>query len=184
VGCYTPAYRTPDVPVPSAYSVTATAPGASAVIAASEDSSASAIHISNSLAATPFWNELGDTTLAMLVREAQRANMDVRIAQSRLTSARASRRLAALDLVPTITGTGSTSRSQFSIAQTPGASSQLPSQQLWDVGFDASWELDFFGRVGRNVRGASALAESSRYGLEDVQVSVAAEVARTYFDLR
>jgi multidrug efflux system outer membrane protein len=55
---------------------------------------------------------------------------------------------------------------------------------LWDVGFDASWELDMFGRVGRTVKAQGALAESSEYGLEDVQVSVASEVARTYFDLR
>jgi NodT family efflux transporter outer membrane factor (OMF) lipoprotein len=55
---------------------------------------------------------------------------------------------------------------------------------LWDVGFDASWEVDMFGRVGRSVKAQSALAESSGYGLEDVQVTVAAEVARTYFDLR
>src|SRR5436190_773371 len=183
--CGTPAYRASEVPVPATYDVgtaatVVAAPGGSAT----EDVAPSTVHVAASLATGPFWTELGDTTLTLLVREAQRANLDVRIAQSRLTSARASRRLAALDLVPTITGTGSTSRSQFSIAQTPGASSQLPSQQLWDVGFDASWELDFFGRVGRNVRGASALAESSRYGLEDVQVSVAAEVARTYFDLR
>jgi multidrug efflux system outer membrane protein len=184
VGCYAPAYRAPEVPVPSSYGVTGTAPGQPTVSAAPEDPSASAIHISNTVAATPFWNELGDTTLAMLVREAQRANMDVRIAQSRLTSARASRRLARFDLVPTITGTGSTSRLQTSLAQTPGLTSQLPTQQLWDVGFDASWEVDIFGRVARNVRAQSALAESSEHGLEDVQVSVAAEVARTYFDLR
>ena len=120
----------------------------------------------------------------MLIREAQRANLDVRVAQSRLTSARAARRLAAYDLVPTITGTGSTSRQQFSVAQTPGLSTQLPASQLWDVGFDASWEVDMFGRVGRTVKAQGALAESSEYGLEDVQVSVAAEVARTYFDLR
>jgi NodT family efflux transporter outer membrane factor (OMF) lipoprotein len=55
---------------------------------------------------------------------------------------------------------------------------------LWDVGFDASWELDIFGRVGRTVEAQGALAESSEHGLDDVQVSVAAEVARTYFDLR
>jgi NodT family efflux transporter outer membrane factor (OMF) lipoprotein len=120
----------------------------------------------------------------MLIREAQRANLDVRVAKSRLTSARAARRLVAYDLVPTITGTGSTSRQQFSIAQTPGVASQLPTSQLWDVGFDASWEVDMFGRVGRTVKAQGALAESSEYGLEDVQVSVAAEVARTYFDLR
>jgi multidrug efflux system outer membrane protein len=132
---------------------------------------------------TPFWAELGDTTLAKLVREAQRANMDVRIAESRLTGARAAKRLAAFDLVPTVTGAGYTTRTQFSTAVTPGLP-RLPTQSLWDVGFDASWELDIFGRVGRNVKGVGALAEASQHGLEDVQVSVAAEVARTYFDLR
>ena len=185
-GCFTPAYRASEVPVPSAYGVDAN----TSIIAnrsqtpRSEDSLTPAVYVSPTLAPARFWTELGDTTLAMLVREGQRANMDVRIAQSRVTSARATRRLAALDLVPTLTGTGSTSRSQTSLAQTPGLSSQLPTQQLWDVGFDASWELDFFGRVGRNVRAQGALAESSERGFENVQVIVAAEVARTYFELR
>jgi NodT family efflux transporter outer membrane factor (OMF) lipoprotein len=120
----------------------------------------------------------------MLVREAQRSNLDVRVAESRLVSARASKRLARLDLVPTVTGTGSTSRLQTSLAATPGLTSQLPTQQLWDVGFDASWELDVFGRIAHNVKARGALAESSEHGLEDVQITVAAEVARTYFELR
>ena len=182
--CSTPAYRAPEVPVPSTYSVTSVSPVPADSRGASEDIPTSAITVSTALASTPFWSDLGDSTLTMLIREAQRANTDVRIAESRLTSARAARRLAAYDLVPTITGTGSTSRQQFSIAQTPGVSSQLPTSQLWDVGFDASWEVDMFGRVGRTVKAQGALAESSQYGLEDVQVSVAAEVARTYFDLR
>jgi NodT family efflux transporter outer membrane factor (OMF) lipoprotein len=135
-------------------------------------------------ASAPFWSELGDSTLTRLVQEAQRANTDVRIAQARLMSSRSSKRLASFDLVPTITATGSTSRFQSSLAQTPGLTSQLPAYQLWDVGFDASWEVDIFRRVARNVGAQSALAESSEYGLEDVQVSVTAEVARTYFDLR
>jgi multidrug efflux system outer membrane protein len=182
--CSTPAYRAPEVPVPAAYDVTGAARVTPETRSAFEDVPTSAIHVSTALASTPFWSDLGDSTLTMLIREAQRANMDVRIAQSRLTSARATRRLASYDLVPTITGTGSTSRQQFSVAQTPGLTSQLPTQQLWDVGFDASWEVDMFGRVGRTVKAQSALAESSEYGLEDVQVSVASEVARTYFDMR
>lgn len=183
--CSTPAYRASEVPIPAAYNVSSTVtPVATGARATSEDVPARVIQLSTNLASTPFWRDLGDTTLTMLVREAQRANMDVRIAESRLTSARATRRLAALDLVPTVTGTGSSSRSQYSLAQTPGATSQLPGQQLWDVGFDASWELDIFGRVGRTVEAQGALAESSEHGLDDVQVSVAAEVARTYFDLR
>jgi multidrug efflux system outer membrane protein len=182
--CGTPAYRAPEVPVPSTYSVGTATPVAAEVRGASEDVPTTAVHVSTALASTPFWTDLGDTTLTVLIREAQRANLDVRVAQSRLTGARATRRLASYDLVPTITGTGSTNRQQFSIAQTPGLTSQLPAQQLWDLGFDASWEVDFFGRVGRTVKAQGALAESSGYGLEDVQVSVAAEVARTYFDLR
>ena len=182
-GCSTPAYRAPEVPVPAEYSagrITA----ATDTRGTAEDPAARAIQVSTALAPAPFWADLGDSTLTMLIREAHRANMDVRIAQSRLTSARAARRLASYDLVPTITGTGSTSRQQFSVAQTPGLATQLPASQLWDVGFDASWEVDVFGRVGRTVRAQGALAESSVYSLEDVQVSVASEVARTYFDLR
>jgi multidrug efflux system outer membrane protein len=186
VGCSTPAYRAPEVPVPSAYSLNSATPVATSAASTSQSAevSTSAINVSTTLASTPFWTELGDSTLTMLVREAQRANTDIRIAQSRLFGARATRRLASFDLVPTVTGTGSTSRSQLSVAQTPGLGRQLPTQQLWDVGFDASWELDFFGRVGRRVQAQGALAESSEHSLEYVQVSVAAEVARTYFDLR
>ena len=121
VGCSTPAYRAPEVPVPAAYGVGIIAPATSNGPAASQigEIPTSAINVSTTLASTPFWTELGDTTLTALVREAQRANMDVRIAQSRLSSARAARRLASFDLVPTVTGTGSTSRSLTSLAQTP-----------------------------------------------------------------
>jgi multidrug efflux system outer membrane protein len=182
--CSTPAYRASEVPVPSSYGVISTTPVVAEARSASVSVPVDPIHVSTALASAPFWTDLGDTTLTMLIREAQRANLDVRIAQSRLTSARAAKRLVAYDLVPTITGTGSTARQQFSVAQTPGLTTQLPTQQLWDLGFDASWEVDIFGRVGRTVRAQGALAESTQYGLEDVQVSVASEVARTYFELR
>jgi outer membrane protein, multidrug efflux system len=185
-GCSTPAYRAPEVPVPSAYSVGTSASLASGLtgVSPTENASTTGVYVSTTLASTPFWTDLGDTTLAKLVREGLRANPDIRIARSRVAHARGVRRLASLDLVPTITGTGSTSRQHLSMAQTPGLTSRLPTQELWDVGFDASWEVDFFGRVGRSVRAQGALAESSVHGLEDVQVIVAAEVARTYFELR
>ena len=140
--CFTPAYRASEVPVPAAYNVddNPSIVANRAQTSRSQDVSASGVYASPTLASAPFWTELGDSTLTMLVREGQRANMDVRIAQSRVQSARATRRLAALDLIPTVTGTGSTSRSQLSLATTPGLTSQLPTQSLWDVGFDASWE--------------------------------------------
>ena len=182
--CSTPAYRASEVPVPSSYSAATNAAATIQPASVNVDSAAQATQDLQSASGAKFWTELGDTLLTALVREAQRANMDVRVAQSRILGARASRRLAALDLVPTITGSGSASRSQLSLSQAPGLTTQPAAQNLWDVGFDASWELDVFGRVGRNVRARSALVESSEHGLNDLQVIVAAEVARTYFELR
>jgi NodT family efflux transporter outer membrane factor (OMF) lipoprotein len=140
--------------------------------------------LSQTWSRAPFWRELGDSTLTMLIEEAERANADVQLAHARLTSARASRRLAAFDLAPTITASGSATRQQLSMAQVPGLGRQLPQQELWDVGFDASWELDIFGRVNRTVRAQSAVVASAEHSVEDVQVTIAAEVARTYFELR
>lgn len=125
LACGTPAYRAPEVPVPTAYDITpaSTISAQRRSDARAEDASEAVVHISESLAATPFWTSLGDTVLTALVGEAQRANLDVRVAESRLSGARASRRLSRLDLVPTVTGTGSTSRLQNSLAQTPGLTS-------------------------------------------------------------
>lgn len=136
------------------------------------------------LSVAPFWRELGDTTLTQLIEAALRSGTDVAAAEARLTSARASRRLSTFDLAPTITAVGSAMRQQSSIAQVPGLTSRLPQRDLWDVGFDASWELDVFGRVGRAVGARSAFADAAEYGLADVQVILAAEVARSYFDMR
>jgi outer membrane protein, multidrug efflux system len=131
-----------------------------------------------------FWDAFGDSVLSRLIAEAQRANNDVRIAQARLDATRASRRLSAFDLAPTVTATGSALRTRQSIAQIPGLTSPMPEQDLYDVGFDAAWELDLFGRAHRTVSANGALVESAQHSLDDVQLSLAADVARTYFELR
>ncbi|HMI58400.1 MAG TPA: hypothetical protein VK511_10145, partial [Gemmatimonadaceae bacterium] len=87
--CSTPAYRASEVPVPTSYGVISTTTVVTEARSAPASVPADPIHVSTALASTPFWTDLGDTTLTMLIREAQRANLDVRIAQSRLTSARA-----------------------------------------------------------------------------------------------
>ena len=186
-----PAYRATGVNLAPSYDVASAGRTPRATVdSCSPDSTAAgrvptrSVQYRAELSATPFWRDLGDSTLTLLINEALRANTDVRIAESRLTGTRAARRLAALDFVPTITASGSATRQQFSIAQLPGSTRQLPEQDLWDVGFDASWEVDIFGRVSRTVRAQSALVESAEHGLRDVQVSIAAEVARTYFELR
>jgi NodT family efflux transporter outer membrane factor (OMF) lipoprotein len=132
----------------------------------------------------PFWRGFGDTTLEQLVTEALRANNDVHVAEARLISTRASHRLAAFDLAPTVTASGSALRQRQSVAQIPGLESQLPHRDLYDVGFDAAWELDIFGRVRKSINAQGAFVSSAEHGLEDVQISLAAEVARSYFELR
>jgi outer membrane protein TolC len=132
----------------------------------------------------PFWQEIGDSVLTGLIVEAQRANTDVRVAEARLDATRASRRLSAFDLAPTVTASGSALRTRQSMAQVPGLTSALPQQDLYDVGFDAAWELDLFGRTRHTVNANGALVESAEHSVDDVQLSLAAEVARNYFELR
>lgn len=131
-----------------------------------------------------FWQEIGDSVLSSLIVEARRANTDVRAAEARLDATRASRRLAAFDLAPTVTATGSALRTRQSIAQVPGLTTPLPQQDLYDVGFDAAWELDLFGRTRHAVSANGALVESAEHSVDDVQLTLAAEVARSYFELR
>jgi len=127
------------------------------------------------------WQRLGDTTLARLTAEALRANKDVQVAEARVRQARAARLNAALDLAPTVTVGGGYNRQRTSTAAFGIA---VPDRNLWDAGLSASWELDVFGRVRRNVRGHSALAESAGEDLRDAQRVIAAELASAYFDLR
>lgn len=130
-----------------------------------------------------FWKAFNDPTLNDLVERALTANHDLRIALSRLSEARALRGETRLDLAPTITaGAGATdSRASERQAVVPNADRD---QDYYDAGFDAVWELDFFGRVRRGVEAQNALVGAAEAQFYDAQVSVTAEVARNYFELR
>ena len=131
-----------------------------------------------------YWRALGDSTLDRLVGEVLRANLDVQAAAARLRGARAARLDAALDLAPTVTVGGAYTRQRLSSAAFPIGSGSFPDQDIWDAGFDASWELDLFGRVRRGVQAQGALVGAASEDLRDAQVALTAELARTYFELR
>jgi len=137
---------------------------------------------SGSDAQARFWTQFGDATLDRLVDEALGANHDLRIALGHLVEARAERRAAKLDLVPTVTASGGYTDERLSAAES--LLGQPINAHYYDAGFDAFWELDLFGRVRRNVEAQSAQVQGAEASLRDVQVSVTAEVARTYFELR
>ena len=189
--CAAPAYRPPPMRIAPAYDVAAQSGGTMTRDTSAVVHQASAIatfgrsaRFNDAVSNAPFWRQLGDSTLSTLITEALRTSTDVQVAEARLTSARAARRLSAFDLAPTVTASGSATRSRLAMAQMPGLTFQPPSSNLYDVGFDASWELDVFGRVRRSISAQSAFVESAEHGLDDAQVSLAAEVARTYFELR
>ncbi|HWM70545.1 MAG TPA: efflux transporter outer membrane subunit [Steroidobacteraceae bacterium] len=127
-----------------------------------------------------FWKQFGDETLDKLVDDSLNANHDLRIAVGRLAEARAARHQSLYDLGPTVT-----SRAGHNTQKFPEVQSGIPfTASYYDVGFDATWELDLFGRVRRENEAAKDQLQGAEANLHDAQVSVIAEVARTYFELR
>ncbi len=127
-----------------------------------------------------FWTQFGDDTLDQLVSDALTANHDLRIALGHLAEARAARRESLFNLAPTVTA-----QAGHSTQLVPQAQAGYPlSASYYDAGFDATWELDLFGRVRRGVEARKAQLQGAEATLQDAQVSVIAEVARTYFELR
>jgi len=129
-----------------------------------------------------FWEQFGDPTLNTLVSDALKSNHDLRIALSRFQEARAARGESRFDLAPTITASGGYTEQRYSTDQAVAVGGR--DSKFYDAGFDAIWELDFFGRIRRNIEARNADLRAAEADLHDAQVIVIAEVARTYFELR
>jgi multidrug efflux system outer membrane protein len=144
---------------------------------AQQDLSADGIEIA-------WWTGFNDENLDRLIRLALLGNYDLRIATARLREARALRKEAGFDRYPTVTSQASYTRERLSEKVQPGSMSGDNDFDLYDAGFDSFWELDFFGRVRRNVEAFSAEVGAAEAARRDVIVSLLAEVARNYFELR
>ena len=154
-----------------------------------------------------WWSVFKDPVLDGLVDEAVRQNLDLQTAALRIEEARAQRGSAASQGLPSVGGTGiggrqRASKNGLASALTGGASQQgsssggasgsgaaaapapSPYSDLFDAGFDATWELDLWGKVRRGVEAADAGIVSAEQARGDAMVSLTAEVARTYLSLR
>ena len=129
-----------------------------------------------------WWRELRDPQLAGFVERAIGEGLDLRAALARVRQARALRGSAAAERTPTVDGTASYQRRSESENTPIGAFA--PDNDQVAVGLDASWEVDLWGRVRRSVEAADADLEASLEDARDVAVTVAAETARAYVDLR
>jgi NodT family efflux transporter outer membrane factor (OMF) lipoprotein len=159
---------------------------------------------------TDWWTLFNDPMLNTLELQLADANLDVAAASARLRQSRAEQRVAGAAEYPTLDGAASYDRergspngilsllgvsptetqsqsasgaSPLGVAPLPGSKGS-PAYNLYQAGFDASWELDIWGRNRRGVEAASALADASYEDRNAVLLSARAEVARDYIELR
>jgi NodT family efflux transporter outer membrane factor (OMF) lipoprotein len=126
-----------------------------------------------------WWETFGDPRLTGLVRRAVERNLDVRTAISRVREARATMRSTRTALRPSADASGS--------ARANGTGSEAGIggvTQSYSLGIDASWELDVFGGIRSTVDVARATADARESDLQDVLISLTAEVALDYIDTR
>ena len=128
-----------------------------------------------------WWTQFDDPVLDQLVSRALDTNHDVRIALSRVQQARAVFDETVRDRYPAVTAGASVERRDQVV---PGFAEEPQGLTIYQAGFDAFWELDLFGRIRSQIRAAAANAQSFEATADDVRVSVVAEVARNYFEIR
>jgi outer membrane protein, multidrug efflux system len=146
----------PDTPVPAEWSVPTTGGPGATVLA-------------------QWWQRFNDPQLTALVSQALQANTSVRSAQAALQQARAQRDVQTANAGPSLGVSASAQRSQTGSAD---------AGNRFQAGFDASWEPDVFGGNRATVNASEADARAAETSLGDVQVSLAAEVAASYIELR
>ena len=132
------------------------------------------------LSTTPWWLSLHDPLLNELVARARHANPDIGRAQAAVAEARASLDQAEAGGRPQLNATGSANYGRAFTA--PGYYGQAGGYGT--AGFDASWELDLWGKDRRIVESASANAEAAQADADDAVLTLLGDVARDYVELR
>lgn len=128
-----------------------------------------------------WWTTLNDPELTSLIERAVQENADLREAKARVREARARRGAIAAEQFPSVDATASTSKIRSSEAVAVGGGII---QNQYSAGFDATWELDLFGGIRRSIEATQADLEASEADRSGVLVSLTAEVALNYIDLR
>jgi len=136
-----------------------------------------------------WWEGLGDPVLDDLVARALTANPNIAVAEARLRQARAALRVEKANELPS-----SNAQAIYAHAHLPGvnfngndsssSSGGSTDLDLFNLGFDATWEVDLFGGQRRAIEAARAKAGAAEANLADAQVSLSAEVAQAYVSLR
>jgi len=185
-----PVYKRPDVDTPAAFKE---APAAASAAAASGVTAASAQSNGSWKPAQPnddalrgeWWKVFGDPKLDALEEQAAAANQDLKAAAARVQQARAVTRAAKSDWFPKLdAGFGPTRERASAASQFQPDSVGGTTGTIWRAQVGASYETDLFGRVGSNVNASRADEQQSEALFRSVQLSLQADVAQNYFQLR
>jgi multidrug efflux system outer membrane protein len=189
-------YHPPVMPVPARFAADSSAPRTAQVVSPAPPIDA-------------WWTSFGDEQLSKLADRAVAQNLDLRVAQERVQQARAERRIAAADFYPQLNVSAKYSRARSSVNgytvggsmtnsmagsmdANGGMSSSMSmsgglsttAYNLWQLGLDANWEVDLFGRVRRNVEAADADVAAQAESRNGVLLSVTSDLVRAYVELR
>lgn len=126
-----------------------------------------------------WWSTLNDAELDSLVVRAVKGNLDLKNARARIREARALRGISKAGLFPTLDANASATKRRSSENSGTGKESKF-----YTADFDAGWELDVFGGVRRSVEAAQASLEAAQEDLYNTLVSLLAEVALNYVEVR
>ena len=154
---------------------------ATALDGASQRSGTGAEFLTRAEASREWWNEFGDSTLRSLVTEVRRENLDVKAAEARVKRSRALVNVSSSALFPVPFAQGGWSETRPGDNMNQGLA---VAGEGFSAAANASWDLDVFGHVRRQVQAADANARAEAFSREDVRSLVSAEVGRRYVELR
>lgn len=170
-----PDYKRPtDVPAPSVWASPTTRP-------TSVPTSQVSVPSTQTVTAARWWTRFNDPTLDQLIDESIKSNLDVKQSEARIREARAARGITSAGLYPNVGSSAQMSRSRASAV---GTGADIKPGNFYQAGFDASWEIDVFGGTRRGIEAADADIIAAVEDRRDVLVSLTAEVATNYLDLR
>jgi len=127
-----------------------------------------------------WWKSFGDAQLNQLMDKALAGNLDIKIALTRIDQARAERRGTRAELFPTVNITTGGQRNENPF---PGLAPGIK-YNMFELGFDALWEIDLFGRQQRRLEAVSAELDAAGEQYRQSLVTLTAELARSYINYR
>ncbi|CAK9888975.1 MULTISPECIES: efflux transporter outer membrane subunit [Pseudomonas] len=128
-----------------------------------------------------WWKQFDDPVLNKLVSQSLDGNRELRVAFARLKAARAIRDDVSNDALPTVTSRAS---ADLGKGQIPGQTENRVNSERYDLGLDMAWELDLFGRIQRQLQASEAEQDAAQADLQQLQVSLIAELVDAYGQLR